>query len=257
MKRPCLILLATFVAISASADLVYSFSHDECVTFGNDLRWSVSATNASAAASLVAASFSVDWLQYDGQALGSVFESASTNVIPPFSSTNFECRVPVETYRSYLSGSETFECTVGIWNVSDEDEDDSETMRSYVEADNGLSVRIVPVPLPALGESASVIVQWTNTTPFSVHTVFSISLDDSLRTAEGHWLCQWPTNEIPPGGVATMQTNAIVRGPPPFPRRRTCRRIPSRGWRRGSILRNDDASFVHKGDQSQRAKITI
>lgn len=215
MKSPYLFLLTTFVAISACADLVYSFSHDECVAFGNDLRWSVSATNTSAAASLVAASFSVDWLQYNGQVLGSVLECAATNEIPPFSSTNFECRVPVGTYRSYLSGSETFECSVGIWNVSDDDEEDFETMRSYVMADNGLSVRIVPVPLPALDESASIIVQWTNTTPFSVHAAFSVSLDGSLRTSDGNWLCQWPTNEIPPGGVATLQTNAFVRGPPP------------------------------------------
>ena len=202
----------TFSGSVRERPLGFSFSFDEQVPFGNDLRWSVSVTNETETTETVAVAFSVDWLQYNGEVLASVSKFATTNAIAPFSSTNVECRVPVSTYRSFLSASETFECSAAAWNVFDEDNEDVELMRAFVEADNLPSIGIAPVPLPAPGDTATVTVAWTNSTPFALSAVFSLALSDGLKTADGEWYCEWPTNAIPPGGACVLQTNVVVSG---------------------------------------------
>ncbi len=216
MNLRIFLLPALFAATTSRAELGFSFSFDEQVPFGNDLRWCVSVTNTTETTGTVAVAFSVDWLQYDGEPLASVSESASTNAIAPFSSTNVEIRIPVSTYRSFLAASETFECIAAAWDVLDEDNEDSRRMRSFVGADNVPSIGIAPIPLPAPGEPATITVAWTNTTPFALSAVFSLSLSDGLRTADGDWLCQWPTSSIPSGGTCVLQTNVVVAGPGPF-----------------------------------------
>lgn len=216
MTKNCFILLSVLAGMSAKADLTFSFSHDNTVSYGNDLRWCISVTNSSAATGVVATAFSVDWIQYNGQALGVVFESSETNEVPPFSVTNFECRIPASTYRTHLHGSESFECSACAWNVLDEDEEEFETMRSFVEADSDLSIRVSPVPPPATAGIAVLVVEWTNTTPVTLHAEFSVALDSSLRTADGSWLCKWPEQAIPPNGTSVLQTNVVVCGGPPF-----------------------------------------
>lgn len=212
MRNFSIILLALISATTLRAELGFSFSFDEQVPFGNDLRWCVSVTNATETTGTVAVAFSVDWLQYNGEVLASVSEFATTNDIAPFSSTNVECRVPVSTYRSFLSASETFECSAAAWNVFDEDNEDVELMRAFVGADNLPSIGISPVPLSAPGEAATITVTWTNSTPFALSAVFSLALSDGLKTADGDWYCEWPTNTIPSGGSCVLQTNVVVTG---------------------------------------------
>ncbi len=215
MKIGILVFSAFIAATTSRAELGFSFSFDEQVPFGNDLRWCVSVTNATETTGTVAVAFSVDWLQYNGEVLASVSEFATTNDIAPFSSTNVECRVPVSTYRSFLSASETFEWSAAAWNVFDEDNEDVELMRAFVEADNLPSIGIAPLPLPSPGEAATITVGWTNSTPFALSAVFSLALSAGLRTSDDGWLCTWPTNAIPPGGACILQTNVVVSGSGP------------------------------------------
>ena len=83
MKIGILVFSAFLAATTSRAELGFSFSFDEQVPFGNDLRWCVSVTNATETTGTVAVAFSVDWLQYNGEVLASVSEFATTSAVSP------------------------------------------------------------------------------------------------------------------------------------------------------------------------------
>ena len=204
------LLLAAIPSLGFSDGTRVGFDFDESVPFGTDLRWSATVTNDSAVAKTYRISFFVSSLLYNGSRLTEVESMVSTNAVLPGSFMTSSLQIPCSVYSAFSGASETFECSVVVANLSDDDDWTSERMRAFVSFDSPLSVSVVPSVLPSVGERVSAAVAWTNSTEFPLTARFSLAASEGLETDNGEDMADWPPSVVPPGQSANVSTSLIV-----------------------------------------------